>query len=84
MAQSEIPSPRTPIDAERRIVQNLAEGLPRYNGVTIRYAFKMTSEVGWTNPEDVIGTVSSHFDNVLSTELISEGVKVLLCVDRVY
>ncbi len=68
------------IDAERRIVQNLAEGLPRYEGVTIRYAFKMISEVGWTTPEDLMSTVSAHFEHVLAADVVSEGGKVLLCI----
>lgn len=79
-AQSGAQDPIPAIDAERRIVQNLAEGLPRYEGVTIRYAFKMISEVGWSTPEDLVSAVNTHFDHVLSSELISENGKVLLCI----
>lgn len=79
-AQSGSPEPSTVIDAERRIVQNLAEGLPRYEGVTIRYAFKMISEVGWTTPEDLTSTVAAHFDQLLAAELVNEGGTVLLWI----
>ncbi len=68
-------------DGERRIVYNLANGLPRYDGVTIRYAFRMISEVGWTTPEDVVATVSSHFAHVISSELVPTERGVLLYVE---
>lgn len=79
-AQSGEQVPPPAIDAERRIVRNLAEGLPRYDGVTIRYAFRMISEVGWTTAEDLVSTVTTHFDHVLSSELISENGNVLLYI----
>ncbi len=79
-AQSGSQAPLPAIDVERRIVKNLAEGLPRYEGVTIRYAFKMISEVGWTTPEDLKSTVSAHFDQVVAADLVSEGGNVLLCI----
>lgn len=69
------------IDAERRIVHNLANGLQRYDGVTVRYAFRMISEVGWSTPEDVITTVSAHFDHVISAELVPSEDGVLLFVE---
>lgn len=79
-AQSGEQVPPPAIDAERRIVKNLAEGLPRYDGVTIRYAFKMISEVGWTSAEDLVNSVTTHFEHVLSSELISENGNALLCI----
>lgn len=68
-------------DAERRIVYNMANGLPRYEGVTIRYAFRMTSEVGWTSPEDVITTISSQFEHVISAELVPAETGVVLHIE---
>lgn len=81
MAQSNADALPAFADAERRIVHNLAAGAPRYEGVTIRYAFRMTSEVGWTSADDVIATVSGLFSNVISAELVAEDGKVLLFVE---
>lgn len=69
------------VDAERRIVHNLANGLPRYDGVTVRYAFRMNSEVGWSTPDDVISTISAYFDHVISAELVPTEDGVLLYVE---
>jgi hypothetical protein len=67
-------------DAERRIVYNKTNGLPRYAGVTIEYAFRLTSEVGWTSGEDLTSTIGNRFEGVLSTSIVSEGEHVLLLV----
>jgi len=80
-AQSEVEPLPEFVDAERRVVYNLAHGLPRYEGVTIRYAFRMTSEVGWSTAEDVIATIGAHFDQVLTAELVPTEKGVLLVVE---
>jgi hypothetical protein len=67
-------------DAERRIVYNKANGLPRYAGVTIEYAFRITSEVGWTSAEDLTSTISNRFEGALSTSIVPEGEYLLLLV----
>lgn len=68
------------MDAERRIVWNLANGNDRYDGVSISYNFRVLGEGSWTSPEHLKGTVSAYFDHVLSTDLLREGEHILLRV----
>jgi hypothetical protein len=80
MAQTADASLPTFVDAERRIVYNKANGLPKYDGVSIQYAFRLTSETGWSSAEDLTSTVSGMFTDVISATIVREGSEVLLLV----
>lgn len=67
-------------DAERRIVHNKQHGLPRYEGVAIRYAYRITSETGWESAEELGRALRDAFVNVLDTGVDVEGVEVVAWV----
>lgn len=79
-SQSGGTAPPTFEDAERRIVYNKANGLPRYQGVTIEYAFQLISEEGWNSAEELTSTISGQFEGVLSATIVPEGEHILLLV----
>lgn len=77
--QSE-PMVPTFIDAERRIVHNKQNGLPRYAGVAIRYAYRITAETNWQNAEELRAALMEAFVNVLDAGISAEGQHVVAWV----
>jgi len=67
--------------AEARIVYNKANGLPRYEGVTILYAFQVVGGTGWNSADALVAAIAERFTQVRSAELVAEDGLVLLLID---
>lgn len=67
-------------DAERRIVYNKQHGLPRYEGVAIRYAYRITTETGWQSAEELRMALHAAFVSVIDAGVDAEGQEVVAWV----
>lgn len=66
--------------AEARIAHNKASGAPRYEGVSVQYAYRVIDDSAWSDAQAMIEAIAPRFIGVLSTEVVARDGHVLLLI----
>ena len=79
-AQTTTANGTAPQDAEHRIVWNKANGLPKYEGVSITYNYRLVSEGTWSSASELEQAIAGRFSGVSASGFRREGDAIVLFI----